>query len=284
VEDAPARSESEGFLLEDRYALPSSPEKEGYYPARDTLTGHEVTIRALRVPDEPVRKRFIFEGQLLSRINHTHLMNLWAVAAGKEDWVYVSLTAESGPTLREEAHLYRRFPILRAARITAGLSWALSLLHREGIVYGDLDPSRVHLRGRDVARLAGLERVRGADGLSPQSGVGPPGDPAYLASEVLDGRPPTRAADLFSLGCILYELLVGEAPATGRTPEETIEKGHLIDSPQLFPPRLGVPHRMKKLLRALLAKDPSARPSQTAEVASTLDAVAERLQRRPWYR
>jgi len=177
-----------------------------------------------------------------------------------------------------------RFPVLRAARIAAGLAWGLSAIHRERVVYGDLGPGRVVLLDGDVPRLQGLDAPRGRDGMRLRSGLRVPGDPGYLAPEVLRGEPPTPRSDVFSLGCLLHAMLAGEPPAGRGSPEEVARTAMLREAPDVGSLRFWVPRALRRALREMLRLDPSERPDLAGELPSRLEAAAERIARLPWYR
>lgn len=277
------------YLLGNRYEMPDPPGEGPAVVGWDRLTEREVRLRSLKVEDAETRRRYGREGKVFVRIDHPSVMQIHDVVVSEEEapWIVVSLEPETGATLREVLASEGRLRIRRATRIAADLAWGLSLLHRERIAYGDLDPERVRLvtegTDRETARLAELDRIRGRGSGVSYRGRALPGDPRYLAPEQLRGEPSTRASDLFALGCILFEMLAGASPIAGESVEQTVERGLQCDAPQLSPRRFGVPRSLKAILRDLLRQNPDQRPSLTATLASRLEATHHRLALQPWY-
>lgn len=286
---APGRPASPCRLLAGRYELALEPADDLFQRCWDRLTQREVVLHTIGVQGPGDLERFRREGRILIRVNHPNIQDIHDVIVEPgSPWVTFSLVPEEGPTLADVLAGGARLRSLRATRIAADLAWALSLLHRERIAYGDLDPTRIHVRSgggeRETARLCGLDRVRRRNSHHRAGPRDLPGDPRYLAPEQLAGEEATRASDLFALGCIYYEMLAGRSPSAGGTAEETAERARSMDSPEVVPSRFGVPRRVRRVLRDLLRRDPARRPELTATLAARIEAIWETLRRLPWYR
>lgn len=280
---------TERTLLAERYDLASPPAAGRVQKAWDRVTRSEVTLRFLRVEDPAERERWRREGRVLLRVHHESIMDIVDVVVEEgSPWVALSFVPEGGPTLSRALEEGGRLSVLRASRIAADVAWGLSLLHRERLAYGDLEPGRIHLRGEGAdgerARIAALDRTRCQGNGLIWEGRSLPGDPRYLAPEQIDGGAPSREADLFALGCIYYEMLAGRPPAGEGSVEEVAARSLLVDAPSMVPSRFGVPGRVKRILADLLRRDPSRRPSETAVLASRIEACWALLRRLPWRR
>ncbi len=103
------------------------------------------------------------------------------------------------------------------------------------------------------------------------------GTPAYMAPEQVEGREPSSAADLFSLGLVLYEMAVGKLPFPGASLGQMLSSGSQTSVPQPSRERVGVPASLDPLVARLLEKDPAKRPQSASEVARELSTLADRL-------
>lgn len=163
-------------------------------------------------------------------------------------------------------------PLAESLQVAEGLAGALAHLHELGIVHRDVKPSNVFLSGGSPAavRLVDLGIARRGGGLLTLTGE-LLGTPAYMAPEQargendLDGR-----ADLFSLGCLLFECLSGRASFHGTNPVAVLAKILWEPAPRLAETLAGISHELDDLIGALLAKDRNSRPASAREVEQRL--------------
>ena len=154
--------------------------------------------------------------------------------------------------------------------LAAQLGRGLDALHARGVLHRDVKPSNVLLDGEGTAALAdfGLARATDSTRLTAEGQL--LGTPHYLAPELIEGAEATRASDLYALGCLLYECVVGEPPFTGSRPAE-LGFAHLTELPP--DPRGRRPELSEDVALALLAalqKDPQARPTSGTALARML--------------
>jgi tetratricopeptide (TPR) repeat protein len=166
--------------------------------------------------------------------------------------------------------------LVRVLSLARRLCEPLGYLHSQGLVHRDLKPQNVFLRPGDEPVLVdfGLTRVApGATGREAAEVTFAAGTPAYAAPEQIRGEPVDGRADLYSLGCLLYELVTGRPPFVGAKTDDVLHQ-HLFDSPRpmgFFVSR--VPAGLDALVLQLLAKSPSARLGQAHDVARRIDRL-----------
>ena len=260
------------------------------YLAQDLRHGRPIALKVLR-PELAAALgpgRFLREIEIAARLTHPNILPLHdsGEAGGL---LYYVMPYVDGESLR--SHLAREgpLPLDRALEIAREVASALGYAHEHGVVHRDIKPENVLLEsGHAVVADFGVARAvweLAGDRLT-ETGIAV-GSPAYMspeqagAEERLDGR-----SDIYALGCVLYEMLVGEPPFTGPTPRAVAAK-HLRQSvPSARITRPGVPAAVDRVIRTALAKVPADRFSDAAHFAAALAACAgqpgRRLAPRRW--
>ncbi len=237
------------------------------YRAVDTRLGRVV---AIKIAAERYSERFQLEARAISTLNHPNVCTLYDVGPN-----YLVMEFIEGSTLAAEL---RKGPLApeTAARYGAQIASALAEAHSVGIVHRDLKPSNIMLTRHGVKVLDfGLARVLSTTGITETNAV--MGTPAYMAPEQVDGGQPGSAADLFSLGLVLYEMAVGKLPYPGASLGQMLSSGAQTSVPRPSRERGGVPTALDPLVARLLERDPAKRPQSASEVAGELSALADRL-------
>jgi serine/threonine protein kinase len=195
-----------------------------------------------------------------------------AAEAEDPDWAY---RMQQDPALALPTHLAADGHLPDALAHVAGLLPTLDYLHRRRIVHGDLKPENVFLGddGRITLLDFGLARRARRDDALVDANDFCLGTMEYAAPEQISGEPVDARADLYSLGCILYELVTGRRPFEGHSPDEIAEK-HL-DLDPVCPSDLvsGLAWELDDLIIDLLAKEPSRRPRDAGAVGRRLDRL-----------
>ena len=260
------------------------------YLAQDLKHGRPIALKVLR-PELAAALgpgRFLREIEIAARLTHPNILPLHdsGEAGGL---LYYVMPYVDGESLRSRLAREGPLPLDQALEIAREVASALGYAHEHGVVHRDIKPENVLLEsGHAVVADFGVARAvweLAGDRLT-ETGIAV-GSPAYMspeqagAEERLDGR-----SDIYALGCVLYEMLVGEPPFTGPTPRAVAAK-HLRQSvPSARITRPGVPAAVDRVIRTALAKVPADRFSDAAHFAAALAACAgqpgRRLAPRRW--
>jgi serine/threonine protein kinase len=223
-------------------------------------------------------ERFLREARALAAIKHDHLVTIYQ--AGQDgSAAYYAMELLSGETLAARLRRDPRPPLREVLRVGRELADGLSFIHASGLVHRDLKPANIWLEwphGRVKILDFGLARPVQADGQLTQPGQ-VVGTPAFMSPEQAWGQPVDGRSDLFSLGCVLYELCTGAPPFggsnfTARLTALTVETP--VPVRELNPQ---VPQPLAGLVMRLLEKRPEDRPTSAALVRDKLDRIARRL-------
>jgi serine/threonine-protein kinase len=233
------------------------------WKARDEETGQIVALKLLHaafVVDADYVTRFERELELAKRIHSAHVVEV--LGFGARDGVpYLALEYVEGPSLRELLKSHGPYSWPEAKDLLIQITQGLADAHAAGVIHRDLKPSNVLIGPDGVAKLADFGIAKGLD-LTRVTGTSTLlGTPAYLAPE----GPEDECSDLYSMGVIGYELMVGSPPFEGKTYQAVII-AHLR-----LPPDLGrLPAAARPIIGRLLAKDPADRPRSARELISIL--------------
>jgi TolB-like protein len=169
--------------------------------------------------------RFLREVSLTARLDHPHILAVHD-SGEASGLLWYTMPFVEGGTLRQRLDREGRLPIDEALRLAAELGDALDYAHSEGIVHRDVKPENI-LLARGHARLGdfGLARALEASGSRRVTGTGlAVGTPGYMSPEQASGGPVDGRSDIYALGCVLYEMLAGEQPYVGPTPQAALAK------------------------------------------------------------
>jgi WD40 repeat protein len=223
------------------------------------------------------RERFLREARAAAALQHDHVVPIFQV--GEDNGVpFLAMPLLHGESLADRLRREGRLPLAAALRIGRQAAEALAAAHRAGLVHRDVKPGNLWLEapgGRVTVLDFGLaqQRAAAADGRLTESGA-ILGTPSYMAPEqarsaaAVDPR-----ADLFSLGCVLYEMVGGRRAFPGDDLLEIMASLASATPPPLQDVRPDVPPGLAELVRQLLAKRPEGRPGSAREVADRLAAL-----------
>jgi serine/threonine-protein kinase len=240
--------------------------------ASDGILGREVAVKVLSpqfAADAGFLARFEEEARHAAALSHPRLVTVFDSGVdGTTPFIVMELVA--GRTLRQVLDEAGMLPAAEAAAIAAAVCEALEAAHAVGLVHRDIKPANIMLSGGGVKVLDfGIARAEGGTSTPAVLGTA-----AYLSPEQASGRPVGPQADLYALGCVLFEMLTGSPPFTAESLAGLAYR-HVHDDPG--PPsarRPGMPLQLDWITARLLAKDPAARPpGATAARADLLAAL-----------
>lgn len=272
-----------GTLVGERYVIERLAGTGGMgsvFKARDR-DGTEVAVKILASRGTHSGQRFANEVRALQSLRHPAIvryLDSGQLASGEPFIVLEWLDGvELGAHLRARGPL----PVRATLRLLARMARALGVAHARGIVHRDVTPANIFLPGGDVdaAKLLdfGIARwTRAAHALTRTGTV--MGTPAYMSPEQVRGERDIDArADVFALGCVMYECLTGEPAFVAQHFMAVLCKILVGDPPGLDSVAAALPAPVASLLRALLAKDPSERPSSGAAAATAIERLTDAL-------
>ncbi|HET7585683.1 MAG TPA: serine/threonine-protein kinase [Gemmatimonadaceae bacterium] len=219
-------------------------------------------------------ERFRREIQLASRLSHPNILPLydWGEANGS---LYYVMPFVAGESLAARLKRERQLSVAEAVRITCEAAQALEHAHRQGFIHRDIKPDNILLQdGMAIVADFGIARAISESGDEKLTQTGLTlGTPTYmspeqaLAERQLDGR-----SDVYSLGCVLYEMLAGQPPFVGPTAQAIIARQMLDEVPSLTVVRGSIPDEVEDAVLRALSKVPADRFATAAEFADALQA------------
>ena len=242
------------------------------YKAFDEKLDRDVAVKVLRT-DAPgqARERFEREARTVSQLGHPGIVKIFEAGTTEGGALYYAMELVRGPSLEAVLESSEPLSMIRVARILEGTALAIHHAHEAGLVHRDLKPGNLLLdEDEQTVRVADFGLVSLAEGTRLTMTRGVVGTPVYMAPEQAEGQRIDRRADVYSLGAILYECLVGEPPFGGATPLEIFRK---IVSENPVPPRSvrpELPELVERVCLRALEKDPRARYPTAASFARDL--------------
>ena len=246
------------------------------YLAHDLRHDRPVAVKVMRTElgASLGADRFLQEIRIAARLRHPHILPVHdSGEAGGQLWYTMPFV--EGESLRQRLTRGGPLPLDDALRVATQVLGALAYAHAQGIVHRDIKPENILLEG-DQAVVAdfGVARAVSAAGEARLTGTGlAMGTPAYMSPEQataardLDGR-----SDVYAMGCVLYEMLAGQAPFVGATAQQLLAR-HAIDPvPSLHTVRATVPANVEEAIGRALAKAPVDRFTTASEFADALNA------------
>lgn len=244
------------------------------YRAIHTELETEVALKVLLGElgaDDRFVARFRREAQILHQTSHPNVVRVLDYGRSKEGLAYMVMELLPGRTLEALIEAEAPLPPERVVVLARGLAAALGAIHAQGFVHRDVKPANVMIGPSGDAELRLLDfgiagKVEGAKGTKLTATGKILGTPTYMAPEQAEDALVTPAADLYSLGAIMYEALSGAPPFTGNRLGEV-----LVKHATLAPPPLPFCDGLEVVVLGLLAKAPTARPQSAAELIERLD-------------
>ncbi|MDX3454082.1 Stk1 family PASTA domain-containing Ser/Thr kinase [Streptomyces sp. ME02-8801-2C] len=253
------------------------------YLAHDTRLGRTVAVKTLRADlarDPSFQARFRREAQSAASLNHPAIV---AVYDTGEDYIdgtsipYIVMEYVDGSTLRELLHSGRKLLPERTLEMTIGILQALEYSHRSGIVHRDIKPANVMLTRNGQVKVMdfGIARAMGDSGMTMTQTSAVIGTAQYLSPEQAKGEQVDARSDLYSSGCLLYELLTVRPPFIGDSPV-AVAYQHVREEPQ--PPSVFDPEitpEMDAIVLKALVKDPDYRYQSADEMRLDIEACLD---------
>ncbi|MCH8123358.1 MAG: protein kinase [Bacteroidetes bacterium] len=244
------------------------------YLAEDVKHHRKIALKVLR-PELSAAlgpERFLREIKITAKLTHPHILPVHD--SGQADgFLYYVMPYVEGESLRERLNSEKQLPLDDSLRIAREVADALSYAHSHDVVHRDIKPENILLEsGHAVVADFGIARaitVAGGEKLT-ETGIAV-GTPSYMSPEQASGEHQLGGrSDIYSLGCVLYEMLAGEPPYTGATPQAILARKSVEAVPSLRTVRETVPDVIEEAVLKALAKVPADRFSSAAQFVEAL--------------
>ena len=245
------------------------------FRAHDPQLNRHVAVKVLpsfQAEDPTFVERFRQEAQAVARLSHPNIIQVHDFGDDK-GFIYIVMEYLTGGTFNDR--LGRPLPLAETLDLVTPLAQALDYAHGEGIVHRDLTPANVLLDNAGRSKLSdfGLARLlEGSAGLTRADAV--IGTPEYMSPEQVLGRPADQKSDLYALGIVVYQMLLGQPPFRGETPSATL-MAHIhqpVPLPTAIDPEFDL--RLESILIRALAKEPDDRYETAGEFVQALSTTA----------
>ncbi|WP_217585651.1 Stk1 family PASTA domain-containing Ser/Thr kinase [Lentibacillus saliphilus] len=265
-----------GQLLNERYRIKETIGGGGManvYLAHDTILDRDVAIKVLRFEfanDDEFIARFDREAQSATSLSHPNIVNIYDV--GEEDHIlYMVMEYVDGMTLKEYIQQNGPLEVEEALDIMKQISSAIAHAHANNIVHRDIKPQNILIDRFGQVKVTdfGIAIALSATALTQTNSI--LGSVHYLSPEQARGGMATKKSDIYSLGIVLFELLVGRLPFSGQTPVAIALKHLQSDTPSVRKFNLAVPQSVENIVLQATAKDPFHRYGNMYEMEQALE-------------
>ena len=232
------------------------------YLARDERHNRHVALKVLKPALAAVvgAERFLAEIETTANLQHPHVLPLHD-SGDADGFLFYVMPYVEGESLRSRLDRERQLPVDEAVGIAKTLAEALDFAHRRGVIHRDIKPANILLQdGKPVVADFGIALALSSAGGHRLTETGlSMGTPHYMSPEQATGEGVGPSADVWALGCVLYEMLVGEPPYTGSTPQAILGRIITGEAPSARAERRSVPPGVEAAIRKALEKLPADR-------------------------
>jgi serine/threonine-protein kinase len=272
----------DGVLIADRYRLVGMLGRGGMgevWHATDAVLDRPVAVKLMHQGSaEATDARFQQEAKTAARLNHPNVVGVYDFGAD-QDRLYLVMELLSGRSLAVELAERGRLSVQRVTAVGAQVAAGLAAAHRMGVVHRDIKPANLLVAADGTMKIGdfGIARFTGRETQSLTATGQAVGTGSYMAPEQAQGRLAGPAADMYALGCVLYELLVGCPPFLADTATAVLHQHVEAVPTSAHRHRPDLPASLDALILALLDKDPDQRPTaQQAVDMLTVDTAPTR--------
>jgi serine/threonine protein kinase len=273
-------------VLGDRYIIEREVGRGGMafvYLARDRRYERQVAVKVLdpEIATAVGAERFLREIRITAQLQHPHIVSLLDSGEAR-NLLYAVMPFVEGESLRDRLMANARLSTTEAVTIAWEVADALDYAHRRGVVHRDIKPENILVsNGHAVVADFGIARAIGLAGGATLTGVGfPIGTAAYMSPEQATAASPVDGrSDIYSLGCVLYEMLAGRMAFSGPSLKSVLTQQLTMDPPLVHISRPDIPQNITAIVRRCLMKQPEARYQSAGELAEDLRGALSDLPR-----
>lgn len=254
------------------------------YKALDPDINRKVAIKTIRfdlaseeTDNEEIMQRFMREAQAAGKLTHPNIITIFDVGR-EEDLTYIVMQFIEGPSLQRLIARGEKFSVQDVTKLMDSVCSALDYAHQHGIVHRDIKPGNILLDNNKKPYVCDFGVARVDTSTLTQAGTAV-GTPSYMSPEQVMGKKVDKRSDIFSIGCILYEILTGRRPFEAESITTVIYKIINEEPPALSELKKGLPAGFEKIIGKALAKDANNRYQnckQLAEDLRNLDRLSDK--------
>ena len=278
-----------GQTLADKYLIVSVLGRGGMssvYKTEHTLMKKMLALKVLHshlAADENALKRFQQEAWIAGTFSHPNVVQVHDFGKEPSGQVYLVMDLVEGRSLGDELEVVGRLTYERTIDIFIQVASGLSAAHKAGVLHRDMKPSNIMLtngpNGEDFVRIVdfGIAKILDSeDSIQRLTQTGEVfGSPLYMSPEQCQGKVLDKRSDIYALGTVIYESLIGAPPQMGKTSMETMRK-HIQEIPKPFgevAPQLEIPARLEEIVFRMLEKNPADRYDDLDELIDDLEQL-----------
>ncbi len=282
-----------GSILDDRYEIISqlgAGSATVVYKARHQFMNRLVAIKVLQADSNGDRdtliRRFKREARAVSTLDHPNIVAYHDFGVLDDGRPYLVMDLVEGETLSDAIAKQGHLPAEKVSKIFRQAATALLHAHQHGIIHRDVKPDSIVLQGKpddqDVKivdfGVAWMDSPDAAQSYQLSSSGNITGSPSYMSPEQCLGRLADARSDVYSLGCVMYEALVGKPPFAGSSPLEIVEKQvkERLKPPKEINPAVQIPEYLQTVLFTATEKDPAKRYQSMSEFCSAIETSPKR--------
>ena len=283
--EEPAAGQTLAGMLGERYKTVAKLGAGAFgevFRARDSVLGRDVAVKRIRLDAfvepaqlEDVKQRFLREAQVASRLRHPNIVTTHDIVATPVT-SFIVMELVEGKTLQTVLQERVRLPLQETITLLAQAAAALDHAHANQVIHRDVKPANIMIEPGGHVKVMdfGIAKSEAGGNLTATGSI--MGTPNYMSPEQAKGLKVGPRADLFSLGCVLYECLSGQKPFRGENVSVILVKILTEDPPEVDLVAAGLPAGTGAVLKRATAKDPAARYASGAEMIEALRTVGQK--------
>ena len=249
------------------------------YSAQDTTLKRTVALKFLSsklTGDPQARRQFIREAQAASALDHPSICTIYEIDETEAKQLFISMAYYQGQTLREKLDK-GALDIKQVLDIAIAVATGLGKAHHEGIIHRDIKPGNIFVADDGQVKILDFGLAKLAREGAGSSGL-PVGTVLYMSPEQIEGRSVDHRTDIWSLGVVIYEMISGSPPFTGRSISEVMNLIISARQKPARPVRVDIPVELEKVIDKALAKNPESRYQEIGDILADLAVIRDQVQ------
>ncbi len=234
--------------------------------ARDPYIKRNVAIKVAQTATDKSRERFLVEAQSAGQFNHPNIVSVYDVGL-QDNFCYIAMEYIEGNTLKTYCKKENLLPVYKVIEVILSVCSALDYSHNRGVIHRDIKPANIILDTEGITKITdfGVAKM-----IEDSQSAGFFGTPSYMSPEQVMEKPAGFQSDIFSLGCVLYQMLTGQKAFSGDNNFSIIYKISNIEPESVLTLRPDLPEIIDDIIKKAIEKDLSKRYQTCTELAYDL--------------